>query len=132
METPTPAPTPALREVQVARISSSPPIRRSSRPPGPERSSTREMAVPLVERKRRSPIPQSRREMELFVIDKIVSRIRLSPDLSVGHIDMLEAAARKARNVQGISPKTEFLANLENGLFHMALEAYQQYKEMEK
>ncbi len=60
--------------------------------------------------------------MELGLIDRIVSSI--GPGLDAGEKEKLEAAAEAARNVRGISPKTEFVARLENGLFSAVLEAY--------
>ena len=121
MESPSPTPSqPPAREIQIVRISSSPPQRRSSRPPA-GRGATREMRA-MVEEIRSPPIPQSRREMELGTIRKIAAK--LEPNLSKEEKEKLEAAADAADKVAGISPKTEFIARLENGLFHKVLEAY--------
>lgn len=76
----------------------------------------------MVEEIRSPPIPQSRREMELGTIRKIAAK--LEPNLSKEEKEKLEAAADAADKVAGISPKTEFIARLENGLFHKVLEAY--------
>lgn len=85
------------------------------------------MEMPVVEEIRRPPIPKSRRAMELRVIEEILAR--LMPRLSENERLRLHAAAEAAEKVSGISPKTEFLARLENGLFELALETY---REMEK
>jgi len=123
METPSPTPSqPPSREMRVARISGSPPPGRGSRPP----FGTAEMQV-MAEGRRRPPIPESRRNMEMSVIREIVRK--LSPNLSVPEQEELNAAAEAAENVVGISPKTEFIARLENGLFTLVLETY---REMEK
>jgi len=84
--------------------------------------STHGMAAPLVEDKRAPPIQQSRREMELGLIGRIVSCLK--PKLSAEEGEKLDAAAMAAEAVRGISPKTEFIARLENGLFGAALEEY--------
>lgn len=125
METPSPTPSqPPSREMHVVRISSSPPLRRGSRPPL-ARGATIEM--PAMEEIRRPPIPQSRREMELGVIGRIVAR--LMPTLSEPERLRLHKAAEKAEEVAGISPKTEFIARLENGLFNLVLETYREIGE---
>ena len=64
--------------------------------------------------------------MELGEIRKIVAK--LMPNLPEHEKGKLESAAESAENVSGISPKTEFIARLENGLFHMVLEAYLELK----
>jgi len=84
--------------------------------------STLEMQLPLVEEKRALPMPKSRREMELGTIGRIVSCLKQK--LSAEEGGKLDAAARAAEEVRGISPKTEFIARLENGLFGAALEEY--------
>lgn len=117
MESPSPS-QPPVREMQRARVSNSPPQGRSSRPPA---GSTQEM--PMLEGVRRPPIPISRREMEVRTIRQIVAE--LAPNISEAERLMLEDAAAAAEEVAGISPKTEFIASLQNGLFHMVLEAYQ-------
>jgi len=121
MESPSPSKPPA-RELQIARVSNSPPQGRGSRPPA---GSTQEM--PMVEGVRRPPIPISRREMEVRTIRQIVAG--LAPKISEAERLMLEDAAAAAEEVAGISPKTEFIASLQNGLFHMVLEAYLELNE---
>lgn len=76
----------------------------------------------LVEGKRAPPIPDSRRQFELETIRKIVGA--LGPKLCDDERQELEIAAGRAERVQGISPKSEFLANLANGLFMRVLETY--------
>ena len=123
MESTSPTPSqPPARELQV-RVPSSPPLRRSSRPPP---GSTLEM--PAMEDIRRQPIPKTRREMELEVIGRIVAR--LMPNLSEPDRLMLYKAAGDAEKVAGTSPKAEFIFGLKsNDLFMLVLETY---KEMEK
>jgi len=60
--------------------------------------------------------------MELGIIRRIVSGLR--DGLEEDERARLEFAAEAAENIFGISPKTEFIARLENGLFHKVLEAY--------
>lgn len=126
MESPSPTPSQApARELHLPGISSSPPKRRSSRPPA-VRGSTMEMPA-MREEIRRPPIPKSRREMELGVIGKIVAK--LMPSLSEHDRLKLDVAAKAAENVAGISPKTEFIARLDGDLFITVLETY---RDMEK
>ena len=76
----------------------------------------------MVEEKRAPTIQKSRRDMELGVICRIVAGLKQK--LSAEEGEKLDAAARAAKDVRDISPKTEFIARLNNGLFDAVLEEY--------
>lgn len=118
MESSSPVPSqPPARELRAHSTPNFPHQRKSSRPPI---SPTMEM--PAMEEIRRPPIPTSRRQMELETIGRIVAK--LMPELSKEESLKLGEAAEAAGRVAGISPKTEFIARLENGLFTLVLETY--------
>lgn len=99
---------------------SSSPRARSSRPsPG----STIEVPGPLVEGMKNPPMPQSRREREIRIIESIV--FSMKQGLSEAQRQNLDDAVRDAKSPSYVAPLTLFMSKVDYGLITDFRDAYQ-------